>query len=155
MKQGNFLTPKEEIGIETAIGEVEKFSAAEIKVVVAQRSASEGVAEEEAREAVMDRADQEFIIEGLGHTRESTGILIFISLYEQAVEVRGGKAIDEKITQAGWNQYVSIILEGIKAGKPGQGIASAIRESGKMLVREFPVQPGDINEISNHVIYKD
>jgi len=154
MKKEPFLTFKEEIAIEAAISDVEKTTAAEIRVVVARKSAPKGIVGEEAIEAAKSRADQEFIIEGIGHTRENTGVLIFISLDERYAAVRGGKAIG-KITQEEWEKYIFIILEGIKAGKPGQGITHAIREAGKMLAREFPVQPGDINEIPNHIIYKD
>lgn len=84
-------------------------------------------------------------------TQDATGIMIFVSIFERMVVVLADKAINEKHDQATWDEVRNLLVEGLKADKPGDGFNAAIKRCGEILAVDFPIQPGDINELSNHL----
>lgn len=101
------------------------------------------------------RAELEFHREGLGATAGKTGILIFVSLFEREAVVLGDKAIAAKLNKDVWAQVVATVIEGAKSKKWCEKLEEAIRQCGDLLARHFPIQPGDKNELPNHVVLKD
>jgi putative membrane protein len=87
----------------------------------------------------------------VGATAGATGILIYVSLYEHMVRVCGDDAINAKVTQADWDALCNLAIDGLRAGRGAEGLASAIRRAGELLSRHFPIQPGDRNEIANEL----
>ena len=59
------------------------------------------------------------------------------------------RAAIDKIDQTEWNAVRDVIIEAIKANKPGEGLVHAVRKCGELLAPDFPVEPGDVNEIAN------
>ena len=93
-----------------------------------------------------------FYSRGLYKTRESNGVLIFLSHLERRVVVLGDKAIHEKMGDQHWNEVRDKIVQGIHSGKAREGICAAIECCGGALARHFPHRPDDINELSDTVI---
>lgn len=102
--------------------------------------------------AVKDRALRAFYDKGLYRTRQNTGVLFFISMLERKVWVLADKGINEKITQETLNSFAMTVSQGIKAGRSCNALCSAIKETGKLLEKHFPMTPGDINELSDEVL---
>ena len=147
----NFLNPEEVQRINATIALAEKSTAGEIKPLVVQDSSS---FPGDVKERTLTRANAEFFIEGLDHTTGHTGILIMISLEERRVEVRAGKSISEFYDQKRWKVVVDTITSGIKKGDAAEGICDAIIMVGRILSKHFPIQPGDVNEIPDTIIFK-
>lgn len=105
--------------------------------------------------AVMTRAELEFYREGLNHTKGATGILLFLSLFEHEAVVLADRSIASKLKPDTWDEVVALILEGPKTGHWKTKLEEAIQKCGALLAQHFPVQPGDTNELANHVILKD
>jgi len=42
-------------------------------------------------------------------------------------------------------------VDGVKAGRPGEGIAAAVKEIGALLARHFPRRDDDVNELPDDV----
>ena len=101
---------------------------------------------------VEDRALTSFYDKGLYKTRDQTGVLFFISLFEHKVWVLADKGIYEKIKQETLQKYAHDVALGIKTGKAAEALCSEIRSVGKILAEHFPIKPEDINELSNEVI---
>ena len=55
-----------------------------------------------------------FLEEEVFNTKQRTGILIFMSLFEHEVQVIADKGINAKIDEKDWQAVVSIIIDGIK-----------------------------------------
>jgi putative membrane protein len=89
------------------------------------RSAMEAAVERRARAAFVDR--QVFA------TRERTGILLFLSLFERRVVVLADAGIDARVAQGEWDEIASGIAAGIRAGRPGEAVAQGIRACGVLL----------------------
>jgi len=104
--------------------------------------------EEEVREA----ARTQFFRKGLYRTREETGVLIYISIFERRVWVLGDRGIKAAIPEAHWNGVVATIVQAIKEGRPAEGICQAVGEVGRILQDKFPIRHGDQNELQNLIV---
>lgn len=109
----------------------------------------------EMREEVERRALEQFQRRRVRGTQAGTGVLIYVSIYERMVRVVGDDAIAAKITQQDWDGISQAVVDGMKAGKPADGLIEAIRRAGELLARHFPIQPGDVNELSNELTLID
>ncbi|HUU03879.1 MAG TPA: TPM domain-containing protein [Myxococcota bacterium] len=100
---------------------------------------------------VESAAGRAFFEHGLRGTRHSTGIMIYLSLYERMARVTGDRAISEKLTDDAWRAVRDLIISGIKRGKAADGVVAGIRRCGEILAEHFPIEPGDVNELSNEL----
>ena len=105
---------------------------------------------------VHERAMRAFVEEEVFSTRERTGILLFISLFEHRIEVIGDTGINQKVTPEEWTDVVLRIREGIKAGKVADGLVAAIGMCGTLLERGgVEIRPDDVNELSDDIRISD
>lgn len=100
--------------------------------------------------AVHNRALRAFLEHEVFGTRERTGILLLVSLFERRVEVVGDSGINEKVSEDDWADVVSDIVKGIKSGHPTDGIVKAIERCGELLESAgVAIRSDDTNELSN------
>lgn len=83
---------------------------------------------------VLTKARDIFLQEEIFNTADRIGILIYISELEHQVQVLGDSGINAKIQQADWNEVLGLVIQGIKAKQPAQGIASAIKKCEDLLL---------------------
>ncbi len=102
--------------------------------------------------AVMQRAVRAFYEKGLYKTKRNTGVLFFLSLLERKVWVLADKGIYEKIDQESLNRFAKNVSQGIKEGHACDTLCEAIKESGELLTKHFPITTGDIDELSDEVM---
>lgn len=81
-----------------------------------------------------------------------TGILIYLSLAEHRAEIVADEAITSVTTPETWGEAMAALLEQVKAGRPGDGIAAAVGLIGAVLAEHFPKSSGDTNEIPDKLI---
>jgi putative membrane protein len=109
----------------------------------------------EMRHEVERRALEAFQRYRIRTTRGGTGVLIYVSLYEHMVRVVGDEAVTEKISREDWEDICRLVVDGMKTDNAAQGLTLAIRQSGELLARHFPILPDDHNELSNELILID
>lgn len=102
--------------------------------------------------AVRLRAVRGFYEKGLHKTRDNTGVLFLISIFERKVRVLADSGIHEKIGQETLDKFARTVSQGIKEGRACDALCKAITEAGELLARHFPVKPDDRNELSDDVI---
>ena len=56
-------------------------------------------------------------------TRGRTGVLLYLSLAEKRAEIVADKAIADQVTPEVWGDAMAVLVEEVKAGRPGQGTA--------------------------------
>lgn len=101
---------------------------------------------------VHEAAFMQFYTSGLYRTRESNGVEIYLSLFERRVVVIGDRGIHEKMGNPHWDGVRDRIIQGIKQGKPREGICTAIEICGEALALHFPHRLDDVNELPDQVI---
>ena len=104
--------------------------------------------EEEVREA----AYIQFFRKGLHRTREETGVLIYISVFERRVWILGDRGINAAIPEAHWNGVIATIVQAIKDRRPAKGICQAVGEVSRILQDKFPIRSDDQNELQNLIV---
>jgi len=100
-----------------------------------------------ARQALID-----FYQKGLYQTRDATGVLFFISLFERKVRVLADRGIYEKISQDTLQKHADQVARGIKSGRAAEALCHEIRQVGAILAEHFPRRPDDTNELADEVI---
>lgn len=105
-------------------------------------------------QAVRARALRAFHEHGLQRTAEGTGVLVFASLFEHEAVVLGDHGIHARMGEAGWDEAVRALLDGVRAGDPGRGFEEAVARCGAKLAEHFPRAPGDAaphNELTDAI----
>lgn len=97
-------------------------------------------------------ANKVFFEKNLHKTRDKTGILIFVSLFEKNVIVLGDEGINSKIDKTDWETVVDYIKAGIKSGKLIDGLKEGINSCKSLLEKFFPIKEDDTNELSNELV---
>src|SRR5206468_3238135 len=98
------------------------------------------VSESRATETADEQALQEFHRHGLRETRERTGILVFVSLFERRVVVLGDAGIHAKVGDEHWQRTRDAILGGIARGSLADGLVEGVRACGQELAAHFPAK---------------
>ncbi len=101
-------------------------------------------------------AFQQFQEQGIRHTRDRTGILIFVALLEHRVVVLADEAIDRaRDPDESWEEIVDLVLEGIRAGRITDGLEAAVTRCGAILSHPLPARPDDTDEIPHGLVLSD
>lgn len=104
------------------------------------------------KQRVHQRATTAFLQEELFKTRDRTGILIFISLFEKRVEVIGDTGINQKVSREDWEHVVDAVVRGIKENRTAEGIVEAIDRCGLLLERAgVKIRRDDQDELHNRL----
>ena len=102
--------------------------------------------------AVRERALRTFYERGLYRTRESTGILFFLSLLERKVWVLADRGIHRKIHQPTLNKFAAMVSQGIREGRAADALCKAIEEMGEILAVHYPSDGQRTGELSDQII---
>lgn len=135
-----FLRGEEEEQILSAIRGFERRTSGELRLHL---SSAKGDVMEEARRA--------FEALGMTATRERNGVLFFVAVPQRQFAVLGDQGIDQKVPLDFWSQVVERVRARFLEGQFGAGLAEGIEMAGAALAAYFPVQPGDVNELPDHV----
>ncbi len=104
--------------------------------------------------ATHHRAMEAFVEKEVFLTRERTGILLFISLFEHRIEVVGDSGINAKVSPEEWTHIVAIIRTHMKDGRLKDGLVEGIQECGHLLEKAgVEIRPDDTNELADDVSF--
>lgn len=104
------------------------------------------------RARVRGRAIDLFKVGAERRTTGRTGVLIYLSLREHRAEIVADEAIASKVAPETWGQAMLDMLEGIKDGRIGEGMAAGVRDVGAVLAEHFPRAADDSNELPDRLI---
>ncbi len=107
------------------------------------------ISEDEMLDGVRTAALASFYEKGLYRTKDETGVLIYVSIFERKVWVLGDRGIHARVGEGAWKELVSLIVDGIKNGRQGDAICQAVERAGEILKTHFPVRKGDTDELPN------
>jgi len=87
-----------------------------------------------------------------GRTAGRTGILIYLSLLERRAEIVADEAIVAKVSGDSWGEAMAVMVDEVRAGRIGRGMALAVDKVGAILAAHLPRAAGDINELPDRLI---
>jgi putative membrane protein len=85
-------------------------------------------------------------------TRAATGVLLYLSLAEHRAELIADESIHSKVAPDVWGEAMADLIEEVKAGRPGAGMAKAVERIGAVLAEHFPKSRSDTNELPDRLI---
>ena len=85
-------------------------------------------------------------------TRCRTGVLLYLSLLEHRAEIVADQAIAEKVEPEVWGEAMAVLIDEVKAGRPGEGLANAVEKIGAVVAGILPRTVGDDNELPDRLI---
>ena len=110
------------------------------------------VTKAEIAEEVEEAALTSFYRNGLNNTRDRTGILIFISVFERRAFVLADEGINAKVDKEAWQEVVDTVVDGIKRRRQADGICEALRRCGELIHEHFPIKADDTDELDNLIV---
>jgi putative membrane protein len=85
-------------------------------------------------------------------TKAKTGVLLYLSLEEHRAELIADEAIHSKVAPETWGEAMAALVGAVREGRPGDGMAEAVRQVGAVLAEHFPKSQADQNELPDRLI---
>ncbi|GAA0660254.1 putative membrane protein [Sphingomonas insulae] len=85
-------------------------------------------------------------------TRDATGVLLYLSLDEHRAEIIADAAIHSRVAPDVWGAAMAGLIAATRDGRPGDGMAEAVRQIGIVLAEHFPPRIDDTNELPDRLI---
>ncbi len=101
---------------------------------------------------VRARAIDLFKVGTEGKTTGRTGVLLYVSLKEHRADIVADEAIAAKVSPEVWGDAMAALIERVRAGQPGEGMAEAVRQMGIVLAEHFPRGSENPNELPDRLI---
>lgn len=96
------------------------------------------------------RAQSAFLEEEVFATRDRTGILVFVALFERAAVILGDQAINRAVPEGAWEGVVESLVTGMRAGRPAAAMVDAVTRCGEILAsHRVELRPDDQDELAN------
>jgi uncharacterized membrane protein len=112
----------------TAIGDAEKKTSGEIRVVVSHKHVEDPVA----------AAQKEFERLGMANSPHKNGVLIFVAPRAHKFAVIGDKAVHEKCGDEFWRALADAMTAYFKKSEFTEGIIHGVQKAGELLAEHFP-----------------
>jgi len=97
-------------------------------------------------------AERTFLEYEIFRTRQRTGILIFISLFEHRVEIIGDKGINEKVSRDEWTAIIEKMRPYLRKQENKDAIVTGVRLAKELLLKYgYHAGPEDHNELPDHL----
>ncbi|HEY0013934.1 MAG TPA: hypothetical protein VGB79_13920, partial [Allosphingosinicella sp.] len=85
-------------------------------------------------------------------THGRTGVLLYLSLQERRAEIVADEAIHSRVEPEVWGEAMAVLVEHVRAGRPGEGMALAVEKIGAVLASTLPKTLGDPNQIADRLL---
>ncbi len=133
-------------GIEAAIRAAEQKTSGEIRFVI---ETAFDIPELWAGVTARARAEAVFAHLRVWDTELRNGVLIYVLMADRDVEIVADRGSAIRIPLTEWESVCRLIESHFQAGRFKEGAVAGVEEVGRLLEREFPVRPGDRNELPN------
>ncbi|MDK2847261.1 MAG: putative rane protein [Desulfuromonadales bacterium] len=110
------------------------------------------ISDREMAEEVAEKAMVSFVERQLHHTRDNTGILILICLFEHRVQILADRGINAVVPPHTWDHIVAELTAGIRQGQACDALCLAVQKCGELLAGHFPVREDDKDELPNLIL---
>jgi len=105
-----------------------------------------------ARRSLAHRAAMEqFMLRGIAHKQDRSGILIFVSLAERYARIIADDGIAARVPAAQWQAAVDALTAHMRDGRIADGFVAAIALCGNELAAHFPRTGGSRDELPDRI----
>jgi putative membrane protein len=93
---------------------------------------------------------EQFVVRGITHTRNRSGVLIFVSLAERYARIIADEGIAAKVHNAEWQAAIDALIGHMRDGRIVAGLTAAIERCGAVLAAHAPPD-GSPNELPDRL----
>jgi len=105
-----------------------------------------------ARQAAAHRvAMEQFMLRGIAHKQERSGVLIFVSLAERYARIIADDGIAARVPRAQWQAAVDALTAHMRDGRIAEGFIAAVELCGNELAAHFPRREGARDELPDRI----
>jgi putative membrane protein len=104
------------------------------------------------RRKAREAAERQFCARGVANTAGRTGVLIYVALAERHAAVLTDSAVHARFGDDAWRELIAGLIGEIRSGRLAEGLIGAVTTLSARLAADFPVQPGDRDELDNKVV---
>lgn len=140
----HFFSKDEQQQIVAAISKAEKNTSGEIRVNIDNR----------CRGDVLDRAAEVFGKLGMDKTEQRNGVLIYLAVKDKVFAIIGDEGINRIVGNGFWNDVKDLMAAQFAQGNFCRGLIDGIGRCGEKLKFHFPIQPNDVNELSDEISFE-
>lgn len=101
---------------------------------------------------VRARAIQYFKVGAERRTAAREGILLYLSRAERRAEIVADSAVHAAVPPERWGEAMAALVDAVREGRPGAGMAAAVERIGLILSEHFPKTEDDRNELPDRLI---
>ena len=96
------------------------------------------------------RAEAAFLEEEIFATRDRTGILVFLAVFEHRAVILADEGIHRAVPTGEWPELMDDLVSGIRAGRAPAALAEVIGRCGELLEKyEVDRRPDDEDELAD------
>lgn len=107
------------------------------------------------QQEVAQRARETFFDQRVHHTESSTGLMIYISLFERKVIILADQPVLEKTGQPFLDELCETLVDGIREENTTHVFCAVIQQAGDVLAEVLPRVQNDTNELDNALVLID
>jgi putative membrane protein len=93
---------------------------------------------------------EQFVIRRVAHTKNRSGVLLFVSLAERYARIIADEGIAQKVPAAEWQTAIDALTGNMRAGRVAHGLIAAIERCGAVLALHAPPD-GSSNELPDRL----
>jgi len=138
--------PQDMARIESAIQASEKKHTGEIRFAIESSLPLKALWR---NEPMHERALEVFSLLRVWDTEDNNGVLIYLLLADQKVEITVDRNINKVVKQADWDLICRLMENHFKQKLFAEGVIQGIEEITKLLEKHFPAGEKNINELPN------
>jgi uncharacterized membrane protein len=97
------------------------------------------------RQIVRQRAVMLFGKLRVWDTAHNNGVLIYLLLAERSIEFVADRGLNEHVTRQQWQDMIERMRNAFRQGRYEDGLTQALEEVSALLVRHFPLAPGELH----------
>ena len=90
------------------------------------------------------------MVRRVAHTKNRTGVLIFVSLAERYARIIADEGIAQKVHSSEWQTAIDVLLIHMRAGRVAQGFVAAIERCSAVLAAHAPPD-GSVNALPDRL----
>lgn len=109
------------------------------------------ISEARKRAAAHEAAAALFFNKGMRHTRERTGLLVFVALLEQQIVLLPDSGITQSVPEEEWEAALRPFARLLDEGGDASNLAAELERLGELLGQWCEARPDDIDELPNLV----
>jgi uncharacterized membrane protein len=148
-KAARAFPPAAREAIGRVVGEQEKRHRGEVRFVVeAELTTAQLLANLRSRA----RAVELFAKLGVWDTAENTGVLVYVLLADQKVEIVADRGISASVAQAEWQAICATMQQEFRAGRFEEGAVAGLTAISALLERHFPAGESNANELPDQPV---